>query len=413
MAEFIESTEVAPWLTIVGLNEDGLEGLPPASRAALDAAELIVGSARHLALSRALSDRPTDLRAERLEWPVPFADGIAMLLAQRGRRVVLLASGDPFWFGAGTSVTRHLQAHEWHALPAASTFGLAASRLGWALEQVTCLGLHAAPLTRLRPHLCKGSKLLILLRDGAAVSALAKYLVDHDFGASVIHVLESLGGPRERRRDSTADDFDLVDVRHPVAVALQVDGSGMALPRSAGLPDEVFEHDGQISKQRVRALALSALAPRPGERLWDIGSGSGSIAIEWLLAHPRCEAVAVEVDAERARRLRGNADRLGVDRLVLVNGEAPEALVDLATPDAVFIGGGANDALLTYLWRVLPAGCRVVAHAVTLESEALLAGWHARVGGSLWRIELAEATPLGTRRGWRASYPIVQWSATR
>ena len=380
-----------------------------------------MGSARHLALLSGRPDLPDlpnrpdqpSLRAEQLEWPVPFADGIPMLLAQRGRRVVLLASGDPFWFGAGSSVARHLGAHEWRALPGVSTFSLAASRLGWALEHVTCLGLHAAPLTRLRPHLCPGARVVLLLRDGNNVAELARYLVDTGFGASAMSVLEALGGPRERRRDLIASACDLADVRHPVAVALEVAGTGLALARSAGLPDSLFANDGQITKQRVRALALCALAPRPGERLWDIGAGSGSIAIEWLLAHPRCEAVAVEADPERAARLRGNADRLGVDRLVLVTGRAPDVMTDLASPDAVFIGGGLSDELLTALWNLLPAGCRVVAHAVTLESEALLGHWHARAGGSLLRIELAEAAPLGTRRGWRAAYPVVQWSATR
>ena len=439
-------------MTIVGWGEDGLAGLSPAGRAALDAAEVVIGSARHLAIlpptpwPTLLSPRPMpeartpipmptrtlvptkDARpptptptsttslgphAERLEWPVPFADGIPVLLAHRGRRVVMLASGDPFWFGAGSAVTRHLADGEWRAVPAVSTFGLAAARLGWALEHVVCLGLHATPLTRLRPHLCAGARLLVLLRDGEAVASLARYLVEADFGTTTMSVLEALGGPRERRRDLPAAGFDLPDVRHPVAVALQVAGSGLALPRSAGLPDDLFEHDGQITKQRMRALALSALAPRPGERLWDIGAGAGSVAIEWLLAHPRCEAVAIEADPGRAERLRGNAERLGVDRLVLKIGTAPEILNGLPLPDAVFIGGGLGDELLTALWQLLPHGCRVVAHAVTLESEALLAAWQARVGGSLWRIELAEAVPLGGRRGWRAAYPVVQWSAVR
>lgn len=396
-------------MTIVGLGEDGVEGLSPASRAALADAAVVAGSARHLAL---LCPLLQDLRAQRLEWPVPFADGITMLLAQRGRRVVMLASGDPFWFGGGSSVTRHLAAHEWRAMPAVSTFGLAASRLGWPLEQVSCLGLHAAPITRLRPHLHHGAKVIVLLRDGAAVSTLASYLIDTDFGETAMTVLEALGGPRERRRDATAATFALSDVRHPVAVALQVAGPGIALPRTAGLPDALFDHDGQLTKQRVRALALCALAPRPGERLWDIGAGSGSVGIEWLLAHPHNEAIAIEADPARAQRLRANADRLGGDRLVLVTGHAPDALSDLARPQAVFIGGGLGDELLAHLWRILPAGCRVVAHAVTLESEALLAAWHARAGGSLLRIELSDASPLGTRRGWRAAYPIVQWSAS-
>ncbi|RZM04593.1 MAG: precorrin-6y C5,15-methyltransferase (decarboxylating) subunit CbiE [Variovorax sp.] len=402
MAEFIGKEA---WLTIVGLGEDGPEGLTPAARAALDAAEVVMGSARHLSLL-------PGLRAERIEWPVPFADGLPILLARRGRRVAMLASGDPFWFGAGSSVTRHLDIGEWRALPAASTFALAAARLGWPLERLTCLGLHAAPLSRLRPHLAAGTRLVVLLRDGDAVAALARYLVEHGAGASTMSVLEALGGPRERRRDVVASAFDLADVRHPVAVALQVAGTG-GLPCGTGLPDDAFAHDGQLTKRKVRALALCALAPRPGERLWDIGAGSGSIGIEWLLRHPDCEAVAVEADPERAARLRGNADRLGVDRLVLVEGRAPEVLAGLPAPDAVFVGGGLGEALLDHLWRILPPGCRVVAHAVTLESEALLADWHARAGGSLSRIELAEAVPLGTRRAWRSAYPIVQWSVVR
>lgn len=395
-----------PWLTIIGLGEDGLDGMPPSHRAALEAAEVVAGSARHLALL-------PQLDAERLEWPVPFADGIPRLLALRGRRVAMLASGDPFWFGAGTSITRHLAAQEWHALPAPSTFALAAARLGWALEGTACLGLHAAPLSRLRAHLWRGARLLVLLRDGAAVADLAGFLVDAGFGATTLTVLEALGGPRERRRDLRADSYDLCYVVHPVAVALQVAGEGFALPRSNGLPDALFAHDGQITKQPVRALTMSALAPRPGERLWDIGAGSGSVAIEWLLAHRSCEAVAIEADPQRAARLRGNADALGVDRLVLVTGSAPAALAGLPRPEAVFVGGGLSQALLEGLWELLPPGCRVVANAVTLESEALLALWHARAGGSLMRIELAQVQPLGARRGWRSAYPLVQWSGQR
>lgn len=367
---------------------------------------MVAGSARHLALL-------PQLAAERLEWPVPFAEGIPRLLALRGRRVVMLASGDPFWFGAGTSVTRHLAPGEWRALPAPSTFGLAAARLGWALEQTTCLGLHAAPLERLRRHLRVGARVLVLLRDGPAVTDLARLLVETGFGASKLSVLEALAGPRERRRDVAAASFNLQDVAHPVAVGVEVAGAGYALPRSSGLPDALFAHDGQITKQRVRALTLCALAPRGGERLWDIGAGSGSVAIEWLLADPGCEAVAIEADPERAVRLRDNADRLGADRLVLVTGSAPAALVGLPPPDAVFIGGGLCEALLETLWQLLPPQCRVVANAVTLESETLLAQWHTRAGGSLTRIELAEALPLGTRRGWRSAYPIVQWSGSR
>lgn len=395
-------------MTIVGIGEDGPDGLSTAARAALAGAELIIGSARHLGLLSAISCPP--IRCPILEWPVPFADGLAVLLARRGKPVVMLASGDPFWFGAGSSVTRHLEPGEWVAHPAPSAFSLAAARLGWALQETACLGLHAAPLERLRPHLAVGGRVLVLLRDGATVTALASWLVERGFGASCLHVLEALGGPRERVRTARADELDFTDIVHPVAVAVECAGEGQPLPRAAGMPDDLFDHDGQITKQPVRALTLSALAPRPGESLWDIGAGSGSIGIEWLLAHPANKALAIEADAARAERARANALALGVDRLDIVVGTAPEVLPQGPVPDAVFIGGGLSQALLETLWARLPAGTRLVANAVTLESEALVGKWHADKGGTLLRIELAVAAALGRRRGWKARYPVVQWS---
>jgi precorrin-6Y C5,15-methyltransferase (decarboxylating) len=242
------------------------------------------------------------------------------------------------------------------------------------------------------------------------VAKLACYLDDLGFGASHLHILEALGGPRERIREATAATLAFDDIAHPAAIGIAFAGDGTVLPRTAGLPDAWFEHDGQITKRPVRALTLSALAPKPGETLWDIGAGSGSIGIEWLLSHPSTNAIAFEADPVRADRIRHNAAALGVDRLQVVEGCAPAALADQATPDAVFIGGGLSHAMLDALWQALPTGTRLVANAVTLESEALLAGWHAAKGGTLMRIELSDAAPLGTRRGWRASYPVVQWS---
>ncbi|MCE8035718.1 precorrin-6y C5,15-methyltransferase (decarboxylating) subunit CbiE [Halomonas sp. MCCC 1A11057] len=401
----------APWLTLLGWGEGGTEGLTAASREALEAAELVFGARRHLRLLPPLS-------AEVREWPVPFAEGIPRLLAERGRRVVMLVSGDPFWFGAGSTLARHLPAAEWRALPAPSTFSLAAGRLGWPLEACTCLGLHAKPLTRIRPYLQPNRRLLVLLRDGNAVHELACLLVRFGFGGSRLHVLEALGGDDERIRCIRADAALPGDIAHPVAVGLEVAGEGPALPLTPGLPDALFEHDGQITKQAVRAMTLAALAPVAGERLWDIGTGSGSIAIEWLLVHPENQAVAFEFHAERAARARRNADNLGVDWLEVVEGDAVAmleggALADAPAPEAVFIGGGLSDTLLEALWRRLPPGVRLVANAVTLESEALLAEWQRRAGGELLRIELSSAAPLGNRRGWKASYPIVQWRVTR
>lgn len=392
-------------MTILGIGEDGADGLSTTARAVVDAAELVMGAARHLALL-------PGLRCEAVEWPVPFAEGIPLLLAQRGRRVVLLASGDPFWFGAGTSVTRHLAPDEWIAHPAPSTFALAAARLGWAVQEIVCLGLHAAPLSRLRAHLAPGQRLLLLVRDGAAAGDVAHYLVETGFGRSTLYVLEALGGPRARVRQTEAAAYVLTDVLHPVAIGVEVHGEGSVLPASSGRPDAWFASDGQLTKQPVRALTLSALAPRPGELLWDIGAGSGSIGIEWLLAHPANRAVAIEADPARADRARANAAALGVDRLAVHTGRAPDLLPEGA-PDAVFIGGGLSQALLEALWARLPVGTRLVTNAVTLESEALLAQWQGRVGGSLLRIELADAVPLGSRHGWKARYPVVQWSVAR
>lgn len=397
--------EIRPWLTIVGIGEDGMDGLSAGSRAALDAAELIMGPPRHLELLAGIS-------CPLIEWPVPFADGIERLLTHRGRQVVVLASGDPFWFGAGSSIARNLDAREWVAHPAPSTFGLAAARLGWAIQDVACLGLHAAPLERLRPHLAPGARALVLVRDGETVGQLAVWLRDRGFGASRLHVLESLGGPHERVREVGADGMALTDIRHPVAVGVEARGDGPVLPLATGRPDIVFDHDGQITKAPVRALTLSALAPRVGELLWDIGAGSGSVAIEWLLAHPANRACAVEADPVRADRARGNARALGVDRLEVVPGRAPDVLPDGPTPNAVFIGGGLSQDLLERLSARLPTGTRLVVNAVTLESEVLLASWHGRRGGSLLRIELSDAVPLGSRHGWRARYPVVQWSVT-
>ena len=390
-------------MTIIGLGDDGPDGLPPASLRALETAEVVTGAARHLALL-------PELGARGRVWPVPFAEGIAPLLALRGRRVVMLASGDPFWFGAGSVLVRHLAPGEWRALPGVSVFSLAAARMGWALEGLLCLGLHAAPLTRLRPHLAPGARMVVTLRDGAAVGEMAGYLVAQGFGASGMTVLEALGGPRERVRRGTAEGYGLTDVEHPVAVALDVQGAGAAMGLASGRGDNWFDNDGQITKRPVRALALSALAPRQGETLWDIGAGSGSIAIEWLLAHPTLQAIGFEADPVRAARGRANALRLGVERLRIVEARAPEGLVGQDLPDAVFIGGGLSEALLQALVTLLRPGTRLVAHAVTLESEALLAQWQSAKGGSLLRIDLAEAGALGNRRGWKSAYPVVQWS---
>jgi precorrin-6Y C5,15-methyltransferase (decarboxylating) len=343
-------------------------------------------------------------------WPVPFS--VAPVLAARGKRVAVLASGDPFWHGAGGALTCHLGADEWVSYPAVSTFQLAANALGWKFEEALCLGLHAAPLTRLRPVLARGQRLICTLRDGAAVGELGAYLGAQGFATSRLWVMESLGGPRERIVNVVAQDAANHVFSAPVAVAIDCVGQGM--PRASGLPDDMFAHDGQITKRPIRALTLSALAPRGGEVLWDLGTGSGSVSIEFLLAAPGSEAHAVEADIVRADRAAENAAAFGLaHRWHLHLGKAAEVLAGLPAPDVVFVGGGASEALVQALWNVLPTGARLVMNAVTLETEALLYAWHGAKGGQLLRMDLAEAGALGAKRGWQASRPVVQWSVVR
>ncbi|SDP92268.1 precorrin-6Y C5,15-methyltransferase (decarboxylating) [Rhodoferax sp. OV413] len=388
------------WLSIIGLGEDGLAGLSATSRAALDAASIVFGGPRHLALAQ--------VGARGRAWPVPF--DVAPVLALRGQAVAVLASGDPFWFGAGGSLAAHLAAGEWMAYPAPSTFALAAARLGWRLEDVACHGLHATPFESARPSLQRGARLLCLLRDGAAVNDFARWLDRQGWGASALWVLEALGGPRERIRNSTAAGFDLGDVVAPVAVAVEVAGA-LGLPRSPGLAESHFAHDGQITKAPVRALTLAALAPRSGEHLWDIGAGSGSVSVEWCLAGGH--ATAVEQHAARVANIRTNIHSFGLGNAIrVIEGQAPQALAGLAAPQAIFVGGGFNLALFAALQSLAPAGCRLVVNAVTLETESALAQLHPQHGGSLLRIDLAHAAPLGTMRGWSPVRPVVQWSTT-
>jgi precorrin-6B C5,15-methyltransferase / cobalt-precorrin-6B C5,C15-methyltransferase len=392
-----------PWLAIIGLGEDGLAGLKDASRDALARAEIVFGGPRHLALVGA---------GERgLAWPVPF--DVGPVLALRGSNVAVLASGDPFWYGAGGSLAAHLDPSEWRCFPAVATFSLAAARLGWRIEDVACLGLHAAPFSRLLPHLAVGRRAICLVRDAAAVGLLADWLVQHGQGQARLWVMEALGGLAERVRQVAADGAGLPDIGALVAVAVEPVGVvTTGLPMVTGLPDECFANDGQITKSPIRALTLAALAPRPGEVLWDIGAGSGSVSVEWCRAGGR--SIAVEARGDRAANIRANVDSFGLaGQITVVEGAAPAALVGLAVPDAIFVGGGASDVLLGQLWDVLPGGGRMVCNGVTLETEALLAKWHGAEGGSLLRIDLAQAAPLGRMRGWQASRPVVQWSVVK
>ena len=367
----------------------------------------VFGGQRHLALAAPL------IRGKAQAWPVPFDVEMRDVLALKGQAVAVLASGDPFFYGVGATLARKLQPHEFVAFPAPSAFSLAASRLGWPLQDVQCLSLHGRPLDLVRSHLHTGAKIIALTSDDQGPQALADLLQANGFGASRLTVLEALGGRDERIRGCVAGTFNLspVHMLNVVAIEVVADENARILPYGFGLSDELFEHDGQITKREIRALTMSALSPRHGEVLWDIGAGSGSIGIEWMRMHPSLTAIAIEKHPERLARMARNACAFGVPGLRIVEGEAPTVLAGLPTPDAIFIGGGGSgDGVVEAAMAALRSGGRLVANAVTLEMEAVLLGAQARHGGMLTRIDVARAAPVGTMSGWRVAMPVTQWA---
>ncbi|TBV05012.1 precorrin-6y C5,15-methyltransferase (decarboxylating) subunit CbiE [Phytopseudomonas dryadis] len=390
------------WLTVVGIGEDGYPGLGKAARHALLEAGQVFGSERQLALL------PRCISATRLAWPRPFS--LAPVLAQRGTPVCVLASGDPMLFGVGASLARELPSEELHILPAPSSCSLAAARLGWPLQNTTLVSLVGRSLAALNAQVHPGARLLVLSSDGSSPAAIAGLLRERGFGPSRLSIFEHLGGARERRIDGQADSWSLDRAADLNLVAIDcVAGEGARrLPLTPGLPDDAYRHDGQLTKRDVRAITLGRLAPLPGELLWDVGAGCGSIGIEWMRAHPSCRAIAIEADAGRQAHIAHNRDALGVPGLQLVAGRAPEALAGLAAPDAIFIGGGVTAAgVLDNCWRQLKPGGRLVANAVTLQSEAALIAFRGEHGGELTRIEVARAQPLGGFDTWRGALPIT------
>jgi precorrin-6Y C5,15-methyltransferase (decarboxylating) len=395
------------WLSIVGIGEDGIDALSPVARGLIGDAEIVFGGKRHLALAAPL------IRGAMRPWPSPFDHAVDGVLAQRGRQVCVLASGDPFVYGVGTVLARRIDPAETLVVPAPSAFSLAASRLGWALPETTQLSLHARSLDLVRPHLQPGMRVLALTSGGNGPAELARLLADAGFGMSPFIVLEALGGIRERIRATTAAKFDLraINDLNVVAVEVKADPGARVIARSAGLPDAMFEHDGQITKREIRAVTLSSLAPRRGELLWDIGAGAGSVAIEWMLADLSLRAIAIERRPDRAARIRRNAAAFGVPGLEVVEGEAPSALERLPGPDAIFIGGGASDhGTFDAATSMLRAGGRLVVNAVTLETESLLLARHATLGGELTRLAITRADAIGGRVGWRPAMPVTQWT---
>ena len=399
---------MSPWLTVVGIGEDGFKGLGRNARHALLGASRIFGSPRQLDLL------PPCIRGERQQWPSPFS--LEPVLSQHGAAVCVLASGDPMLFGVGASLARQVAPEQMQVLPSPSSYSLAAAHLGWPLQEVVTLSVVARPLAALSAQLFSGARLLVLSNDGQSPAAIATLLHQRGFGPSRISVLEHLGGPAQRRIDGIASAWGAPAIAdlNLVAIECLAAADTPRLSRLAGLPDSAFQHDGQLTKRDVRAITLARLAPVPGELLWDVGAGSGSIGIEWMRTHPSCRALAIEANDGRQHLIEHNRDALGVPGLQLIRGSAPQALAGLEAPDAIFIGGGVTgDGVLDTCWQHLKPGGRLVANAVTLQSEMALMAWRDKHGGELTRIHIAQAQPLGDFDTWRQALPITLLNASK
>jgi precorrin-6Y C5,15-methyltransferase (decarboxylating) len=392
---------VTPWLHLVGIGEDGLGGLCPAVRGLVESAEVIVGGARHHRLTEGA-------RGERIAWPSPWDAMEQRLRTLRGRRVAVLVTGDPLWFSGGERVVAGFPG-EVMVHPHLSAFQLAAGRMGWPLDGVECLTVHGRLLERVLPHLAPGARWLVLAHGPGTAGELAQLLAARGWAPSRIAALWHLGGPDEGRRDGTAEGWD---GETPALTTLAVDcvpGPEAQVWARTGLPDDAFESDGTMTKREVRAATLAKLLPLPGQMLWDVGLGSGSVAIEWMRAAKGARAVGVEPRADRRAMAAANALALGVPELGIVEGEAPSALDELPAPDAVFLGGGISQATFEAAWGALRPGGRLVANAVTLEGQAVLLALHGRQGGDLVRLAVSRAEPVGRLTGWRPAMEVMQW----
>ncbi len=396
---------MTPWLSIVGLGEDGLAGVAPVARPLIEGAATLVGGARHLAMV------PADHPAERLTWANPLSATVDAILRRRGSRVCVLATGDPMWYGIGVTLAREVAAEERVIVPAASAFSLACARMGWPLAEVETLTLHGRPLDLLRGFLAPGARLVMLANDGDTPGEIAALLAGAGYGESRITVLEHMGGADERRIEDSARRWQATRAAalNTVCVACRAGTDARVYSRAPGLPDAAYENDGQLTKREVRAATLAALAPLPGQLLWDVGAGCGSIAIEWMRAARGARAVAIERNAERGAMIARNASGLGTPNLDIVTAAAPAALAELDPPDAVFVGGGVSEhGVVEACWEALSAGGRLVANVVTVEGEGELMRARERWGGELVRIAVSRTKPLGEFSGWQALAPVTQ-----
>jgi precorrin-6Y C5,15-methyltransferase (decarboxylating) len=393
------------WLNVIGVGEDGIEALPRALQALIERAELIVGGERHLAMA-------TQARAEKKSWASPLSLTLDDIWSRRGKPVVVLATGDPMHFGIGVALAKCVPAEEMAVYPHISAFSLAAARMRWPLADTECLTIHGRPLDLLAGAVAPGRRLLLLSHDGSSPADVARRLTALGYGASAVTVLEHMGGARERIYGGCAGAWAhrrAADL-NTLAVECRTDAAARALSLAPGLPDDAFQHDGQLTKREIRAATLSALRPLPGQLLWDVGAGCGSIAIEWLRTHRSLSAVAIEADAARQGLIEQNAATLGAPHLKLVKGEAPQAYDGLPEPDAVFIGGGLGDAgVVEGAWERLKQGGRLVANAVTAEGEAQLFALRGKLGGEMTRLSVARLAPVGELHGWKPLMPVTQY----
>lgn len=399
---------MTPWLSIIGVGAEGIGELSSAARALIDNAEILIGGSRHLAMI------PADHPAERRGWTSPISETVSEMKALEGRRVVVLATGDPMSYGIGVTLGRAFGRDTMTVLPAPGAFSLAAARIGWALHETDCLTLHGRPLAALNLFVRPGARLLILSENGETPAQIAAVLCERGYETSRLTVLENMGADDEAIRTGQADSWDNTPAAdlNTVAVDCVATDGALAYSRMAGLPDDAFRNDGQLTKRVMRAATLSALAPQPRELLWDIGAGCGSIAIEWMRAGGR--AIAVEHRADRSSLIAHNATVLGTPNLEIITGRAPEAMADLPQPDAVFIGGGISAATIAEnCWAALRPHGRLVANAVTLEGESVLLSLHSRWGGSLTRISASEAAPVGRLHGWQPLRTVTQFAAVK
>ncbi len=398
---------MTPWLHIVGIGEDGISGLTPATRAVVEAAEVIVGGERHHLLADGLG-------AERVEWPSPFYSLIETLREMRGRRVVVLASGDPLWFSVGARIGRSIDPDEITYHPQVGAFQLAAARMGWSMADVETLTVHGRPVEQMIAFIQPDARLLILTTGAETPGQIAAFLAARGFGMSRMTVLAAMGGANEARFDGLAEDWaHEVPSFNTLAVECVAAPDAALLPRVPGLADELFQSDGTMTKQEVRAVTLAKLMPMRGALLWDIGTGCGSVAVEWMRGARYARAIGIEPRADRRAMAAANALALGTPKLELNDGEAPGVLAGLPAPDAIFIGGGLSDGVFEAAWAVLKPLGRLVANAVTLEGEAILVALQKQHGGQLVKLSVERAEDLGSFRGWKPQRPVTQWSLVK